>query len=564
MYQALYRKYRPLLFSDVVGQTSIVKILKNSILNNQVGHAYLFFGSRGTGKTSLAKIFARTINCSHLNNGEICCECDSCKEMIGEKSVDIIEIDAASNNGVDEIRELRSKVNLVPNQLKYKVYIIDEVHMLSIGAFNALLKTLEEPPEHIVFVLATTDPQKVPDTIKSRCQCFNFKRISDEHIVQKLEEICDAEKINVEKSILQSIASFSNGGMRDSLSSLDMLYSACGKNITMQDYIEINNLIDNNELKILLEEILSGNVENFLKHIEKVNSYGKNIVQIFELMLKQGRDILVNHYVNNTSCDYDLALLEDFVFYLNEHLFDIKKASNSRIYVEIMILKFINEKILDKSEEQIISREIICKQTFDNETEVSKNDFLEEEKSENISISLKENFDNDNSYDKIENDFLQKYKNLMDIRVNNTLCKADKNVLLSVKKNMEKLKEYVFDQKIGYLVCSLMDGTIRVASEENILISVEYDSMVDSNIKNIDKLKDALFQITGLTQNLVFITDECWVSKKQEYIQRMQSGESYQYLSEPELPIMPEKDCKKNELVEHAIELFGDIVEEEK
>lgn len=564
MYQALYRKYRPLLFSDVVGQTTIVKILKNSILNNQVGHAYLFFGPRGTGKTSLAKIFARTINCPHLKNGEICCQCNSCKEMIEEKSVDIIEIDAASNNGVDEIRELRSKVNLVPNQLKYKVYIIDEVHMLSIGAFNALLKTLEEPPEHIVFVLATTDPQKVPDTIKSRCQCFNFKRISDEDIVRKLEEICDAEKINVERSILQSIASFSNGGMRDSLSSLDMLYSACGKNITMQDYIEINNLIDKDELKIFLDEILSGNVENYLKHIEMINSYGKNIVHIFELMLKQGRDILVNHYVYSTSFDYDLILLEDFVFYLNEHLFDIKKASNSRIYVEIMILKFINEKILDRGESQIISREIICKQTFDNKEENSKSDFLKEKEAENTSISLKENFDNDNSYDKIENDFLQKYKDLMDIRLNNTLCKADKNILLSVKKNMEKLKEYVFDQKIGYLVCSLMDGTVRVASEENILISVEYNSMIDSNIKNMKKLKDVLFQITGLTQNLAFITDECWFIKKQEYIQRMQSGESYQYLSEPELPIMPEKDCKKNELVEHAKELFGDIVEEEK
>ena len=190
MYQALYRKYRPILFSDVVGQDSIVKTLKNSIMNKSFSHAYMFFGPRGTGKTSLSKIFARSINCLDPEDGEACGKCANCKISFDKDPVDIIEIDAASNNGVEEIRKLIDNINLVPTSLKYKVYIIDEVHMLSTGAFNALLKTLEEPPEHVVFILATTDPMKVPSTIVSRCQTFSFKRIDNSEIVNLLKDIC--------------------------------------------------------------------------------------------------------------------------------------------------------------------------------------------------------------------------------------------------------------------------------------------------------------------------------------------------------------------------------------
>ena len=185
MYQALYRKYRPIDFDSVIGQNSIVKTLKNSIKNNTFSHAYMFFGPRGTGKTTVSKIFARNVNCLDSKDGSACGKCSNCKASFEKDCVDIIEIDAASNNGVDEIRELKSKISLVPAELKYKVYIIDEVHMLSIGAFNALLKTLEEPPEHVIFILATTDPQKVPDTIISRCQCFSFKKMSIDNILER-------------------------------------------------------------------------------------------------------------------------------------------------------------------------------------------------------------------------------------------------------------------------------------------------------------------------------------------------------------------------------------------
>ena len=250
MYQALYRKYRPQTFDDVVGQSSIVKVLKNSIEQRKFCHAYMFFGSRGTGKTSLSKIFAKAVNCLEPIDGNPCGKCKNCLIASEKECVDILEIDAASNNGVDEIRELRNKINLVPAELKYKVYIIDEVHMLSIGAFNALLKTLEEPPEHVIFILATTDPQKVPETIISRCQCFSFQRISIDMLIQRLEYVCNCENIKIDNEVLREIAVAADGGMRDSLGMLDKLSSYTDDLITMDIYTELNGLITKKDLKM--------------------------------------------------------------------------------------------------------------------------------------------------------------------------------------------------------------------------------------------------------------------------------------------------------------------------
>ena len=248
MYQTLYRKYRPLNLDEVVGQQVIVKTLKNAILNNQLSHAYLFTGPRGTGKTSIAKILARTINCTNLNDTTPCNKCVNCTQNLNQP-VDIIEIDAASNNGVDEIRELKSKVNLVPTINKYKVYIIDEVHMLTTGAFNALLKTLEEPPAHIIFILATTEPHKIPMTILSRCQRFDFKRISNRDLVKRLKYVVDQEKIKIEENCLEEIARLSNGGMRDALSILDQVNAYADDQIKIEQIHEINGTLTPVEIK---------------------------------------------------------------------------------------------------------------------------------------------------------------------------------------------------------------------------------------------------------------------------------------------------------------------------
>ncbi len=556
MYQALYRKYRPIVFKDVVGQKSIVKVLQNSILNQHIGHAYMFFGPRGTGKTSLAKIFARTINCQSLSGGEICQKCDSCKEMLSTNCVDIIEIDAASNNGVDEIRELKSKINLVPAQLKYKVYIIDEVHMLSIGAFNALLKTLEEPPEHIVFILATTDPQKVPETIKSRCQCFNFKRISHNDIVQKLTEICQKEKKNVDEEVLKNIAISSNGGLRDSIGMLDMLCSTYNQKITMKEYVEINDLIEDEEIQTILTEIFEAKTNDLLAHIEKINNSGKNLLSISDLILQKCRDSIVNYYRNKEKLEFSLDLLEDFAFMLNEKNYDFKRAANPKIYFEMLLLKFINDHIKIEKEPKIISREIIIEQKFDKKTEQEvKTEDLNEKKE-------RETFSEKDSYDKIEKDYLDEYHKIMDIRVNNTLCKAEKELLNTTKEKFQLLSEYVFDQEIGYLVCELMDGTVRAVSPENIVISFEYDSMIDTNIKNIDLLQKTMEKITNLDQKLAFITDEEWNQQRKKYIQLLKTGKNYTYIDEPSLPVIPKIE-KKESILNHAQKLFGDIVEEE-
>ena len=220
-YTALYRKFRPQTFGEMVGQEHITKTLKNQIMAGRVGHAYLFNGGRGTGKTSAAKILARAINCLNPKDGEPCNECEICKSILSGANTDVVEMDAASNNSVEDIRAIREEVNFLPTTCKYRVYIIDEVHMLSTGAFNALLKTLEEPPEHVKFILATTEPQKLPATILSRCQRFDFKRISNEDIVKRLKEVCSKSDIEITEGALNTIAILSEGAMRDALSILE-------------------------------------------------------------------------------------------------------------------------------------------------------------------------------------------------------------------------------------------------------------------------------------------------------------------------------------------------------
>ncbi len=292
-YTALYRKFRPQTFNEMVGQEHITRTLRNQIIANRVGHAYLFNGGRGTGKTTSAKVLARAINCLNPNGGEPCNECEICKSALNGSLTDIVEMDAASNNSVEDIRSIREEVNFLPTKAKYRVYIIDEVHMLSQGAFNALLKTLEEPPEHVKFILATTEPQKLPATILSRCQRFDFKRISNEDIIKRLEIVCKESKINATKQALNIIAALSEGAMRDALSILERCVQDGANDIDEDKIKELVGIPKLTYIHSISEAIIEYNIDEAMESITKVLDEGKDLNNLLWEIIKYIKDILM-------------------------------------------------------------------------------------------------------------------------------------------------------------------------------------------------------------------------------------------------------------------------------
>ena len=354
MYQALYRKYRPKSFDEVYGQNNIVETLKNAIINNKLSHAYLFCGPRGTGKTSIAKIIAKTVNCENLNNATPCNECVNCTQ----NTIDIIEIDAASNNGVDEIRELKNKISLVPTYGKYKIYIIDEVHMLTISAFNALLKTLEEPPKHIIFILATTDPQKVPLTIVSRCQRFDFKRIDEQSILNRLKEICSLENIDIEDDALLEIARISDGGLRDAVNLLDQAFSYSDEKVTINDIHEINGTLTQYEIEEFYEEYIENKLEVILKKINEYNVNGKNLVKLAQEFIVFLRNTIIYKKATNYLIELGVDVMPykkisekmnqdnimNLIKELNTTINDMKISQNPKLIFELLFIRTNNTK----------------------------------------------------------------------------------------------------------------------------------------------------------------------------------------------------------------------------
>lgn len=366
-YEALYRKYRSKTFDEIVGQKHIVQSLINQINNNQVGHAYLFTGTRGTGKTSIAKIFAKAINCEHPRNGSPCSECASCKSIFGGGNVDILEIDAASNNRVDEIRDLREKVKYPPVNSKYKVYIIDEVHMLTDSAFNALLKTLEEPPAYVVFILATTEVHKLPATILSRCMRFDFKLLSQEELENHLKFVFTDSGIKFENEAISVIARLGAGSVRDTLSIADMCVAYSNRNVTYDSVIEAIGLTDRETLKTLLKCILDKNEGELLSTIDRVVKGGKNITQLSKDFVSFIRDVLVaktcKDYVNILKLPADqIADMEELAkCTTSEKLIDMltklslldnefRFATNPRNILEINLVALCNYDVSDIDE----------------------------------------------------------------------------------------------------------------------------------------------------------------------------------------------------------------------
>ena len=489
----------------------------------------------------------------------------NCVNSYEKECVDIIEIDAASNNGVDEIRDLRNKISLVPAELKYKVYIVDEVHMLSIGAFNALLKTLEEPPEHAVFILATTDPQKVPETIISRCQCFSFKRISNDSIMKRLKYVCEQEKIDIDDEVLKNISLMSDGGMRDALGSLDKLISYTSGKIKYEDFLDLNGLVDEKNIELFCEYIFNGHVDKILKFINDTNNDGKNLIQFLIQIMYYLRDNLVDYYIDSKKMNFDINLVESLINFINENMFDIKKSGNPQIFIEMMILKYMEDN-------KIISREIISSDKVEDYSS-NLNNKIENtiEKKKNVEEKVKESgntiIDNDKNIVSISsggnNYGVKNIKEIMNVRINNTFAKADKNILTEEQNKRKKLEDFTFDSEIGYLVCDILDSKFRVASCDNIVISYEYDSMVEKNLVNIEKLTEIYNKLTGSNKKIAIISDEMWNNEKKKYIDNIKMGNHYTVIDEPEeiFDEVFEEEKKDDIITNSAIELFGDIVE---
>ena len=341
-YMALYRAYRPQAFKEVSGQEHIVRTILNAIINNKVAHAYLFSGPRGTGKTTIAKIMAKAINCPNCKDGEPCNECEICKGITKGMISDVVEIDAASNNGVDEIRDIRDKVKYLPSEGKYKVYIIDEVHMLSTGAFNALLKTLEEPPAHAIFILATTEPHKIPATILSRCQRFDFRGVGNKEIISRINFIAKEENIKIADEAIELIAECAEGGMRDALSLLDEAISFAGDMVKATDVYQVSGAVNLDNMLDVAECILDKDSGKVLTALEKIIDLGKEIPKICNDLISFYRDMLI--YKNNQKGEKALYNNKDFIKLA-------KKTSNQKIYFYLNVLneaqnnmKFTNQK----------------------------------------------------------------------------------------------------------------------------------------------------------------------------------------------------------------------------
>ena len=548
-YTALYRKYRPSNFSNVVGQNVVVKVLINSLLSNHISHAYLFSGPRGTGKTSIAKIFAKAVNCLNFN-GDICGKCFNCLGL-ENNDIDIIEIDAASNNGVEEIRTIRENAKLLPSFCKYKVYIIDEVHMLSTGAFNALLKTLEEPPSHVIFILATTEINKIPLTILSRCQRFDFTRLSDDDIVARLNYILESEGRILDENVVKYIAEESDGGLRDAINLLDQILSLEQENISINDIDNISGRISLDLVHNLLKFILNIDYVSTLNLISDISKSGKNFSDLVNKMLILLRDIAINNEVSNYFDSDYINLLNTYSLNnnqimiltkkFNELLSDLKNSLDQKMLVEIYLLYIINS--LTESDENI------------NDNIVINNSIIKE----NLNSQLKEKNINSSKTStgldeiSIEKDF---NNNLKHIRINNVLAEASKSQLNKLNVEFDNLNDYVSNKKYNIVAVLLLESKIVVASDKYILFSFDDKANVDIFYENLKLIELLLIEVFHNSFKAIAVSNSEWLSIRNEYVIKKKNGESYVFIEENDVKL----DLKENnkDAQDFAMNIFGE------
>lgn len=519
-YLALYRKYRPVDFNSVYGQEEVVTVLKNAIISGKISHAYLFCGPRGTGKTTIAKIIARLVNCDNLVDGNPCGKCYNCLNYLN--SNDIVEIDAASNNGVDEIRELRDKINLVPSNAKYKVYIIDEVHMLTTQAFNALLKTLEEPPSHVIFILATTEPHKIPLTIASRCQKFRFSKIDDAKIVARLSEICKLEDISIDNDSLFEIARLSDGGMRDAINFLDQLVAYSSDDIKIDDVYKVNGSVSYAELFNLLTYIINNDKVKIIEFIDDLNASGKDINKFLEELLIFLKDVILYKNANVLS---NIATKNEYVKLIAD------MYENTDLYKLIESLNVVQNNIKISSHSSIIFMTSILKYSdlnFSDNAELNSNST-----SDYSNMDLKSNVQDDDSNlvkEVTKNEIKNNDKlSLQDeeIRINNALALASKQDLSYFKSKWNGIDDFLDDSDFSVVSGLLKDCNIVVGSKKYIILESNTLSIVDrinSNLEIVEKLFEKLFNYKVY---VVAVDSNKWINIKNKYISDLKNGIKY-------------------------------------
>lgn len=584
-YQALYRKYRPSNFDEVVGQQPIIQTLKNAIVQNRIAHAYLFCGPRGTGKTSIAKIFAKMLNCEDESN-KPCGKCTNCKMVQNGSHPDIIEIDAASNNGVDEVRNLIDKVKYAPMQGKYKVYIIDEVHMMTTGAFNALLKTIEEPPAHVVFILATTEPNKVIPTIISRCQRFDFNKVSQKDIEKRLSIVCKEEKIEIDPEAISLIAQLADGGMRDSLSILDQCIAYCSSNITVDNVREIYGVLTTSDIGKLFEHLYAHEVDALIQQIQECSDKGMDLKRLTSDFITLLKESIILDYSSNSQLvsnthkevieKYLLKSPSPFRFNVLNELMDVfnkyNYASNVLDYLETALLKSISNsyEIKSKITHDVIedsdreNKENFAKSSdlsYDLTSEKSEIDKKVPKNSENIGISELETISD------VSRETLKEVGNkdskiiLNDEYILQLLVGANKTERKIDTAKMDERNMYLADLEYAKYANSLRNIAIVASGDKYIVVAVrsELEAKEINEMQLTQGFEDFMEQVLGKAKKIFAIDHIQQTRVLEEFKERMIQGT----LPEPVDVIISRSNSsdkeKKLSEEEQMIELFPNI-----